>query len=186
MLCVWSLRERVSNEFQLFLYLSKSSCKECSEICPQGVHRQNSEFISERLGEITLFSSLQKCKVSTGAMQGVHRLRRNSEFATRGSCWKDCYCGGCTESKSSILGSIEELPQGVRARIFPKGLGNFSIKLKRASAWSIGRRHSEGVLQEDKFRKRTLCLFRRNHQGVNWWLEFSVENSRGPGSRSIF
>jgi hypothetical protein len=34
--------------------------------------------------------------------------------------WKDCCRRECTESKNSILGSIEELPQGVCAGVFFK------------------------------------------------------------------
>ena len=38
-------------------------------------------FISESSEGLTLFSFSQKCKLSTGAMQGVHRQSRVSEFA---------------------------------------------------------------------------------------------------------
>jgi hypothetical protein len=37
-------------------------------------------FISESSGGLTLFSFLQKCKLSTGVVQGVHRPSKVSEF----------------------------------------------------------------------------------------------------------
>jgi hypothetical protein len=45
---------------------------------------------------------------------------------------KDCCHRGCIESnKSKYLEVFEELPQGVRIGIFPKGIEDFSIKLRR-------------------------------------------------------
>jgi hypothetical protein len=45
---------------------------------------------------------------------------------------KDCCCRGCTESKRfKYLEVFEELMQGVRVGIFPKGLEDILIKLKR-------------------------------------------------------
>jgi hypothetical protein len=45
---------------------------------------------------------------------------------------KDCCRRECAESKRfKYLEVFEELPQGVRAGTFPKGLEDFSIKLRR-------------------------------------------------------
>ena len=41
---VFEVWERVRNEFQLFLYLSKGSCKECSEVVRKECIDKSSEF----------------------------------------------------------------------------------------------------------------------------------------------
>jgi hypothetical protein len=46
----------------------------------QGVCDKGSEFISESSGEAPLFSFQHKCKTSTEAMQGVHRLVKTLEL----------------------------------------------------------------------------------------------------------
>jgi hypothetical protein len=43
-------------------------------------------FISESSGGLTLFSFSQKCKLSTGAMQGVRRPSKVSEFVNLRNC----------------------------------------------------------------------------------------------------
>jgi hypothetical protein len=70
------LREK-ENEFQLFLFLSEISYKECVD--------EGSEFISERLRGILLFSFQQKSKQSTEAVQGVCRLVESLELINQGN-----------------------------------------------------------------------------------------------------
>jgi hypothetical protein len=72
---------------------------------------------------------------------------------------KDCCCKECTESKDSILGSIEGFPQGVRAIIFPKGLEDFSIKIKRASALKCQKEAQRCCLLVDNFCEGVLVHF---------------------------
>jgi hypothetical protein len=51
---------------------------------------------------------------------------------------KDCCRRECTESKRfKYLEVFEELPQGVRARIFPKGLEDFSTKFRRDRIFEV-------------------------------------------------
>jgi len=117
---VFEIWERIENEFQFFLCLSKIFLARCALNHPQGVHWWRLEFISTSSGAITRFSFSHKCKLSTGAMQGVRRPSEVLVFANWANWWKDCVHRECTESKNSILGSIEELSQGVRAGVFLK------------------------------------------------------------------
>jgi hypothetical protein len=66
---------------------------------------------------------------------------------------------------------FEELPQGVRAGVFFKLRRDIFrrlevvVKAQKFSALKYWKKAQRIVLQEDKFRKRTLCSFRRNRQG---------------------
>jgi hypothetical protein len=55
-------------------------------VCKECIDKGSEFFISESSGGITLFSFSRKCKLSTGAVQGVHRLSRVSEFQPEGNC----------------------------------------------------------------------------------------------------
>ena len=67
------LRER-ENEFQLFLFLSEKFLQGVQWNVHKECIDEGSEFISESLGGISLFSFQKKCKTSTKFMQGVHKL----------------------------------------------------------------------------------------------------------------
>jgi hypothetical protein len=105
----------------------------------------------------------------------------------------------CAESKrSKYLEVFEEVSEGVRAEIFPKGLEDFSIKLrrdrifeaveeklKRASALKSCKKAQRRRCKKEKFRGRTLCSFHRNCQGGIGRSKFSMEDSRSLGIPQI-
>jgi hypothetical protein len=104
---------------------------------------------------------------------------------------KDCCHRECVESKRfKYWVYLKKCHKECMQEIFPKGLEDFSIKLrrdrvfevveeklKRVSALKYWKKAQQCWLQEDKFREGTLCSFRRNRQGGVGWLESSVEDS---------
>jgi hypothetical protein len=101
--------------------------------------------ISESSGEIQLFSFSQKCKLSTGAVQRVHRLIKTSGLVSKVEWLKDC----CRKELHRVnqfkyLGVLEEVPQGVHAEGIPRVLEDFSIKLRKDRVFKV---------VEDKFKR---------------------------------
>jgi hypothetical protein len=90
---------------------------------------------------------------------------------------KDCCHREYTEYKNSNTWSVfEEVLQGMRARIFPKELEDFSIKLRRdrifeAVEENLGRfstlKHSKGrcckVVEKISSSEGISCLLRKSH-----------------------
>ena len=109
MLNFWSLREK-ENEFQLFLFPSESSYKECSETSVRCALTRGSEFISRSSGGIPLFSFQQKCKWSTEAMQGVCRLVESLELLNQEKSWRTVAAGSAQSQEGQILRSIWKSP----------------------------------------------------------------------------
>jgi hypothetical protein len=96
---------------------------------------------------------------------------------------KDCCRRECTESKNSILGSIEELSQGVRAGVFLK-TRVVEEKLRKFSAlkhWKKAQRYRFAGGQV--LRKIILFISQEITKEEIDRSEFSVENSRG--SRTV-
>jgi hypothetical protein len=60
-------------------------------------------FISEISGGLTLFSFSQKCKLSTGFTQGVHRLSKFLDFLNLRICLKTTTAGSALSRRTSIL-----------------------------------------------------------------------------------
>jgi hypothetical protein len=90
-------------------------------------------------------------------VQGVHRPSKVSEFANLSEIVERLAVAGSAQSRGgSIFGSIEGLPQGVRAGIFPKGLGDFQVSSGGLVPSSVERRRSKFVLQAGKFREEEL------------------------------
>jgi hypothetical protein len=99
----------------------RSSCKECSEIVRKECVDKGPEFISKISGDIPLFSFPQRCRGSTEAVQGVHRLVESSELINQREELEDCYCRRVHRVKRiKYLEVFEVLPQGVRAGVFLK------------------------------------------------------------------
>jgi hypothetical protein len=93
---------------------------------------------------------------------------------------------------------FQGLPQGVRAGIFPRGLGDFQARSRGIESSKLSKKTSEGlvpssverrcskfVLQAGKFCGEILGSIRKNCQGRNGRSEFSEENSRSHESRQI-
>jgi hypothetical protein len=76
---------------------------------------------------------------------------------------KDCCCKVSAQSlKFQILGSIQELPQGVHAGVFLKT--RVVEKAQEFSVLNVGRRRNNFVCGGQVFVKIP-CSFRRNRQG---------------------
>jgi hypothetical protein len=94
--------------------------------------------ISGSSGEIQLFLFSQKCKLSTGAVQGVCRLIKTSELVSKVEWLKDC----CRKELHRVnqfkyLEVFEEVPQGVRAEGIPRVLEDFPIQLRRDRVFEV-------------------------------------------------
>jgi hypothetical protein len=66
--------------------------------------------------------SSQRCRLGTGAMQGVRRPGKSLRVVSLSGYLKE-YCCKCVQSQRlQHLDRVEGLPQGVRARELPEGL----------------------------------------------------------------
>jgi hypothetical protein len=138
----------------LFLRIPARSAVNVHKVCIDEVL----SFISERSGEIPLFSYQPKCKVSSEPCK-VCRLGEVLDFTNPRGRLKDCCCKECTESKIQITRGYLKLPQGVHAWTLLEAL-SLQEKLRRDRTFEVfkGRWRLKSS-QEVKFRREDAKSF---------------------------